>query len=92
MGFRYRKSVNIGPFRVNLSKTGVGYSIGGPGFRTGMRSNGRRYTSVGLPGTGMSYMKEHGKSGRRGGMGCLMILLFLVPSWLYIGKYIVEHW
>ena len=29
MGFYYRKSVNLGPFRVNLSKSGVGYSVGG---------------------------------------------------------------
>jgi Protein of unknown function (DUF4236) len=28
MGFFYRKSVNFGPFRVNLSKSGVGYSVG----------------------------------------------------------------
>ncbi len=32
MGFFYRKSVNFGPFRVNLSKSGVGYSVGGRGF------------------------------------------------------------
>jgi len=33
MSFYYRKSVNLGPFRVNLSKSGVGYSVGGRGFR-----------------------------------------------------------
>ena len=32
MGFFYRKSVNFGPFRVNLSKSGVGYSVGDKGF------------------------------------------------------------
>jgi len=32
MGFFYRKSLNFGPFRVNLSKSGVGYSVGGKGF------------------------------------------------------------
>ena len=31
MGFFYRKSVNLGPFRVNLSGSGVGYSVGGRG-------------------------------------------------------------
>lgn len=71
MGFRYRKSLNLGPFRVNLSKSGVGYSVGGSGFRTGVRSNGRKYTSVSLPGTGMSYVKE--------GKGCmLMLIVFIV--------------
>ena len=29
MGFTYRKSVNLGSFRVNLSKSGLGYSVGG---------------------------------------------------------------
>jgi hypothetical protein len=32
MGFTYRKSVNLGPFRVNLSKSGLGYSVGSRGF------------------------------------------------------------
>ena len=36
MGFSYRKSVNLGPFRVNLSQSGFGYSVGSRGFRTGM--------------------------------------------------------
>lgn len=86
MGFRYRRSVNIGPFRVNVSKSGVGYSVGGPGFRTGIRSNGRRYTSVGLPGSGMYYMKEHGKENKS---GCLtMLLAVLIPSTILI-KYLM---
>jgi hypothetical protein len=28
MGFFYRKSVNLGPFRVNLSGSGLGWQIG----------------------------------------------------------------
>lgn len=43
MGFYYRKSVNLGPFRVNLSKSGVGYSVGGfsiPGTGIGYRKSG----------------------------------------------------
>gem|GEM_PF-4045064 len=27
MGFTYRKSVNLGPFRVNLSKSGFVFSV-----------------------------------------------------------------
>ena len=42
MGFTYRKSVNLGPFRVNLSKSGFGYSGGGCGFRVGTTSRGRK--------------------------------------------------
>ena len=67
MGFSYRKSVNLGPFRVNLSQSGFGYSVGGRGFRTGVSARGRRYTSFGLPGIGLSYRKS-------GGCGCLILI------------------
>lgn len=43
MGFYYRKSVNLGPFRVNLNKSGVGYSVGGRGFRIGNTSWASKY-------------------------------------------------
>lgn len=34
MGFRLRKSINFGGgFRINLSKSGIGYSLGVPGLR-----------------------------------------------------------
>ncbi|MGI3781861.1 MAG: DUF4236 domain-containing protein, partial [Janthinobacterium lividum] len=35
MGFYLRKSLHAGPFRLNLSKSGVGVSAGVPGFRIG---------------------------------------------------------
>jgi hypothetical protein len=43
MGFYYRKSVNLGPFRVNLSKSGLGYSVGGRGFRVGTTAREKKY-------------------------------------------------
>lgn len=33
MGFNFRKSFKLGPARVNLSKSGVGYSVGAGGVR-----------------------------------------------------------
>lgn len=33
MGFSFKKSFNLGPFRLNLSKSGIGYSIGTKGLR-----------------------------------------------------------
>nr|WP_083212416.1 DUF4236 domain-containing protein [Mycobacterium malmoense] len=41
MGFYIRKSAKAGPFRFNLSKSGIGVSAGVPGFRigTGPRGN-----------------------------------------------------
>ena len=76
MGWGFRKSLSIGPFRVNLSKSGVGYSVGGRGFRAGINSQGRRYSSVSIPGTGMSYRR----SGSRPSAGCLVILVAAVAS------------
>ncbi len=55
MGFYYRKSISAGPFRVNLGRSGIGYSIGGKGFRTGVSSRGRTYTNMSIPGTGIGY-------------------------------------
>jgi hypothetical protein len=40
MGFYIRKSVRVGPFRFNLSKSGIGVSAGIPGFRVGMGPRG----------------------------------------------------
>jgi hypothetical protein len=61
MGFYVRRSVNFGPLRVNLSKSGLGYSVGGRGFRTGVRADGRRYTRLSVPGTGVGYYASHAR-------------------------------
>ena len=74
MGFTYRKTVGFGPFRINVSKSGVGYSVGRTGFRTGVSSRGKRYTTFSVPGTGMGY-RTTGK-----GLGCLVVLLAMVVS------------
>lgn len=67
MGFRARKSINLGGgFRVNLSKSGIGLSAGVPGMRTSINSSGRRTSSVGIPGTGLSYRTDRGGSGAGG--------------------------
>lgn len=55
MGVRYRKSVKLGPVRVNLSKSGVSYSVGVKGARVTKRADGRVQTTVGVPGTGLYY-------------------------------------
>ena len=78
MGFFYRKSVNFGPFRVNLSKSGVGYSVGGQGFRVGKSARGRRYSAFSIPGTGVGY---------RGG-GCL-VLITAIPASLALSHWIL---
>jgi len=40
MGFYIRKYVQAGPYRLNLSKSGLGVSVGRPGFRVGSGPRG----------------------------------------------------
>src|SRR3954451_1328341 len=49
MGFYVRKSLQAGPFRFNLSKSGVGVSVGVPGFRVGTGPRGN-YVHMGRGG------------------------------------------
>jgi hypothetical protein len=42
MGFTYRKSVNLGPFRVNLSNSSLGYSVGRRGLSDGTTARGKK--------------------------------------------------
>lgn len=86
MGFYYRKSINLGPFRVNVSKSGVGYSVGGPGVRTGVSSRGKRYTAFNLPGTGIGYRTS---SGPAAGKGCLLIAIALFCLAVFLSKALV---
>lgn len=59
MGFRYRKSINLGGgFRINISKSGVGYSWGTKGYRITKTSKGNIRQTATLPGTGLSYIEE----------------------------------
>lgn len=63
MGFRYRKSINLGGgFRINLSKTGIGYSWGVKGYRVTKTARGTTRRTASIPGTGISYVHEIGKN------------------------------
>lgn len=65
MGWRYRKSINLGlGFRINLSKSGIGYSWGFPGYRVTKMANGGNRTTYSIPGTGISYVEQNGKNSR----------------------------
>jgi len=62
MGFRFYKSIKIGnAFRINFSKSGVGYSFGGKGIRYTKTARGTTRTTLSIPGTGLSWSQEHGK-------------------------------
>lgn len=49
MGFYLRKSLNAGPFRFNLSSSGLGVNVGVPGFRVGTGPRGN-YVRMGRAG------------------------------------------
>lgn len=84
MGFLYRKSVGVGPFRINLSKSGIGLSAGGPGFRVTQSSTGRRYTTFNIPGSGMSYRTTSSKPSAQGCVIPIVAFLALAAggAWL----------
>jgi len=54
MTWRWRKSKSLGPFRTNISSKGVGTSFGFLGFRIGVSSDGRKFWSFGILGTGLN--------------------------------------
>ncbi|HEX6938261.1 MAG TPA: DUF4236 domain-containing protein, partial [Longimicrobiales bacterium] len=56
MGFYLRKSFRMGPLRLNLSKSGLGASIGVKGARIGITSSGRAYVHAGRGGL---YVREY---------------------------------
>jgi hypothetical protein len=58
MGWGFRKSINWGPMRLKLSKSGVGYSVGTGGFRIGRDARGRQYRAISVPHTGI-YRRDY---------------------------------
>ncbi len=70
MGWRFRKSFTLMPgVRVGFGLHGPSVSIGGKGFRTTFGSNGRVTRSIGIPGTGLSYVTTVGGGSRRSSGG-----------------------
>lgn len=59
MGFRYRKSINLGGgFKVNVSKSGVGYSWGVKGARVTKTARGTTRKTLSVPGTGFHMLRR----------------------------------
>ena len=98
MAWKYRKSLRFpGGFKLNLSKSGVGYSWGFRGFRVGRDSRGRVARTVSIPGTGI-YNRQYLSGSRAqqqdtitqnsgcGCGGCISTLGLLVLGLLIFGK------
>lgn len=63
MGFYIRKGINFGPFRLNISKSGIGISVGVKGIRV---STGPQGTYVHVGRHGFYYRQRIGGTGQRG--------------------------
>src|SRR5690242_21436442 len=50
MGYFFRRSAKLGPFRLNFSKSGIGASVGVRGARLTMTPRGTTYITVGRNG------------------------------------------
>lgn len=57
MGYlRARRSIKLGPgVKLNLNKRSMGVTVGGRGAHYTVNTRGQRTTTVGIPGTGVSY-------------------------------------
>src|ERR1022692_2294083 len=63
MGYFFRRSARVGPFRLNFSKSGVGGSVGVKGARLTMTPRGTTYVTVGSH--GFYYRETVANSGTR---------------------------
>ena len=61
MGFRFRKSKKVGPFRINMSQKGIGWSVGVKGLRYTKKAGGGSRVTASIPGTGISYVTDSKK-------------------------------
>lgn len=55
----FRKRFKVGPININLSRSGVGGSIGTKGARVGKDAKGRTYTHLSVPKTGVYKRQYH---------------------------------
>lgn len=65
MGFRFRKSKKVGPFRINMSQKGIGWSVGVKGLRYTKKAGGGSRVTASIPGTGISYVTDSKKPRRK---------------------------
>jgi hypothetical protein len=82
-GFRKRAGLFGGLLRLNVSKQGLGASVGAPGLRVGLNSLNGAYLRGGVPGSGISFSEslKHHKKPEKKQVGFLAILacaLFVV--------------
>lgn len=84
MGFRFRRTIKIAPgLRLNLSRKGVSTSVGPRGLSQTF-GHGKRTTTVGLPGTGLSHTSVESTRSSGGGGAVLLIVAAIIAAWLIL--------
>ena len=59
MGFRFRKTISLGKhLKLNISKSGISITTGVKGAHVSVNQKGRVTSTVGIPGSGLSYSKS----------------------------------
>jgi hypothetical protein len=87
MGLYFRKRIGLGPLALNFSKSGIGISAGVRGLRAGVSSHRRVYTSAGLPGTGLRFVKyyRHHHASEPPAHAAAFAIGFLLPFVILVG-------
>lgn len=63
MGLRFRKSIKIAPgVKLNLNKKSTSITFGKKGFHHTISSTGKKASTIGIPGTGLSYSTTNNKN------------------------------
>ena len=95
MGLYLRKSFKAGPVRLNLSKRGLGASVGVKGLRVGTSASGRNYVHAGRGGL---YYRKNLSSGKRGSatasggdIGTVILIFLGVGVALQITKWLFQN-
>lgn len=74
MGFYIKKSFGLGPFKINVSKSGIGFSCGEKGLRVGTGPKGN-YIHAGRK--GIYYRKKIGIN------LLILLMLFATAGWAF---------
>lgn len=61
MGLKFRKSIKVAPgVKLNLNKNSASVTVGTKGAHYTVNTSGKKTTSAGIPGTGISYVSTTG--------------------------------
>jgi len=84
MGFRFQKRIKLLPgVGINLSKSGVSTSFGPRGAKVTI-GHGKKRTTVGLPGTGISHTTYQNTGGTSWGIEVAVIAAVFIGIYLVV--------